>query len=559
MTSANPKYNTWWLFGAFSLSVLASCILFHHLVFLQSMPLGFWEYLVTKLAVALLVGSFVFITPRTWWTLVLSFIISLWVSANWIYFRINGLFLSWSVIRIAGNLQGFSDSVLPFLNYQLWLIWLPTIVYCAAYPFLSGIGRRQRKPFVSMFVLGVLFSMTGNLLIHTLRHERGYDDGPLTMTKTLPLYINEKRIMQDFESEYGLVREHSIVAYLPLSVVYDIKMHHLLAYTDISLTPDEQESLSQILSVTPDALQPVTNLVVIIIESWESWSLEIEQAMPRIREWMKHSPHLYADKVISQNRHGMSGDGQMIINTGLLPIESGVACILYGTNTYPNFAHLFLDGLIVSPSKGTWNQNIVTYSYGYSRLREPSHIQTISWNDAEVFDAAEEEIGALRQPFCLQPITVASHLPFNRVPGCLSDLPASLTDDKQRYLTCLHYTDSCIGAFIDDLRAQARYANTTFMLTGDHTIFHENQPTYVPLLVFSPYIEQSEHIEEVCYQMDIFPTIMHAIHCDAYGWKGFGVNLLDSAARKNRHIFEQEAYELSDKLIRSNYFATIKQ
>ena len=34
----------------------------------------------------------------------------------------------------------------------------------------------------------------------------------------------------------------------------------------------------------------------------------------------------------------------------------------------------------------------------------------------------------------------------------------------------------------------------------------------------------------------------------------FGVNLLDSVARRNRPIREKEAYELSDKLIRSNCF-----
>lgn len=36
-------------------------------------------------------------------------------------------------------------------------------------------------------------------------------------------------------------------------------------------------------------------------------------------------------------------------------------------------------------------------------------------------------------------------------------------------------------------------------------------------------------------------------------WNGFGVNLLDPTARQYRPITESDAYELSDKLIRSNY------
>ena len=56
------------------------------------------------------------------------------------------------------------------------------------------------------------------------------------------------------------------------------------------------------------------------------------------------------------------------------------------------------------------------------------------------------------------------------------------------------------------------------------------------------------------YQMDAYPTILHLIGCEDYYWKGFGVNLLDSVARNNRPISEQEAFILSDKLIRANWF-----
>jgi phosphoglycerol transferase MdoB-like AlkP superfamily enzyme len=82
---------------------------------------------------------------------------------------------------------------------------------------------------------------------------------------------------------------------------------------------------------------------------------------------------------------------------------------------------------------------------------------------------------------------------------------------------------------------------------------------YCPLIVYSPKIKGNVQIDELCYQMDVFPTILHLIGCEGYYWKGFGVNLLDSAARKNRPITEQEAYILSEKIIRANYFGTITQ
>ena len=51
---------------------------------------------------------------------------------------------------------------------------------------------------------------------------------------------------------------------------------------------------------------------------------------------------------------------------------------------------------------------------------------------------------------------------------------------------------------------------------------------------------------------------MHCIGIDDYYLKGFGVCVLDSAALMNRSISENEAYLLSDKMIRDNYFARLK-
>ena len=57
------------------------------------------------------------------------------------------------------------------------------------------------------------------------------------------------------------------------------------------------------------------------------------------------------------------------------------------------------------------------------------------------------------------------------------------------------------------------------------------------------------------YAMEpIYPTLLHLTNNDHYYWKGFGVNLLDSVNRNNRPITEEEAYMLSDKLIRANFF-----
>ena len=147
-----------------------------------------------------------------------------------------------------------------------------------------------------------------------------------------------------------------------------------------------------------------------------------------------------------------------------------------------------------------------------------------------------------------------------------------MPSNLRNYLNAVHYTDSAIAPFLEKLEYDSLLTNTTIAITGDHTTFSHNMlmeyasfvdehgypiPTeisYCPLIVCSPNIKENIEVNERCFQMDIFPTILHCIGADDYYWKGFGVNLLDSAARHNRKITEDEAYILSDKMIRSDYF-----
>ena len=120
-------------------------------------------------------------------------------------------------------------------------------------------------------------------------------------------------------------------------------------------------------------------------------------------------------------------------------------------------------------------------------------------------------------------------------------------------------------------------SNTVICFQGDHIIFDLNlrmefesyckknnldydvQNSNTAFIAYSPRLTKSWIIEEQTYQMDAFPTILHLIGCDHYYWKGFGVNLLDSVKRGDRMIVEQNAFELSDKIIRSNFFELMQR
>ena len=77
---------------------------------------------------------------------------------------------------------------------------------------------------------------------------------------------------------------------------------------------------------------------------------------------------------------------------------------------------------------------------------------------------------------------------------------------------------------------------------------------YLPLIIYSPEIKQNTRIEDVCYQSDIYPTMMSLLGAEKYYWQGLGVNILDSAARQNRLAAENELFDLSDRVIMNDWF-----
>ena len=560
------------LFILFLCVLLSKNVLFHVFAFDWAMPWGAGQFWFAKLCAAVIIASFVFIARRPWWTIVALVLIDIWSMVNWLYFQSYGLFVSFSMINLAGNLNGFADAIWAYVDGRIPLFLLPTALYILAVCFMPRQYERHGRLFCGTLVLGLALVIGSNILLHTGRHAKGYDDGPLTFRKTLPLYVDEQKMLQDWESAYSLVRDHSIIGYMPLHVVYE---HRLKAYRQVSqdtLSAEEQTWMEQIYWPQDEApvLTPNSHLLLIVVESLESWPLYYEGITPHINALRHHPRSLYADKIFSQIRYGMSADGQLIINTGLLPIQSGVASILYGDNKYPNFAHLYPRSSVVNPSKGTWNKSVMMPAFGYKELYEPESIaEETWWNDLDLCTKAGEWLTASDSLSCTMVLTVSSHAPFDKVnidvPAITPDAPAMM----RRYLSCIHYADSCIGLLLDTLEAHGRMANTTVVITSDHIFFHGSRRRdfvpyaqehglpisewnyNVPLIVYAPAIDAAGEVTGQNYQMDIFPTILHAIGCSSYAWKGLGVDLYNT---EPRILSQEEAYRLSDKLIRNNWF-----
>ena len=325
------------------------------------------------------------------------------------------------------------------------------------------------------------------------------------------------------------------------------------------LTQEEETLLSQICTPATPPAAPQGHLVFILVESFESWALDAcdqkgREVMPELNAYIRRHPVLLCKNIVSQQKYGRSGDGQLITQTGLLPLRTGVTCMSHGDNVYPNFAHFYPSSIILNPYRGVWNQHVTTYSYGYKRLREPDPLRH-HVTDSLIFIWTRAALETAEEPTCALAITIDTHAPFKCAHATHIELPEKYTKTEANYLQCAHYLDRQMGRFLAWADTAAVMANSTIVITADHNHFPvKNGQGRCPLIISGHAIDTTIVVPRA-YQMDIFPTVCAAIGQADYAWRGVGINLL--APTHQRIVSPRQAQELSDKIIRNNYFFDI--
>lgn len=147
-------------------------------------------------------------------------------------------------------------------------------------------------------------------------------------------------------------------------------------------------------------------------------------------------------------------------------------------------------------------------------------------HDHLLFNRVVEELHDTPQPFMKTILTLSSHEPF--------DVPASRRFDDN-YVNSVAYTDSCIGSFVEHLRASDLWSNSIVIFVSDHgypypnTVKnHEPERYHIPMLMVGGAIKRPMCIQKICSQIDLAPTLLAQLGIDNRAY-AFGKNVLDSA------------------------------
>ena len=495
---------------------------------------GHWHVVSISLANALLLLSPYWLFKRRWrWLMWIPLtLLTLWCLMQLCYCRAYDDLMPWRSLTLTQNVNStLAASTLALLRWQDLLIVVPyllLIVACLLGCRVTDETDNCWRPFWLTLAACLVFALAGYVV-----KDQNY----------------EKRFLHNF-SNRDYFAQNGLMPYGAYSIYQTLFNTH-------TVTAEERAVVDRFLSqecprYTDNRFCSVErrNLVLFIVESLHSWPIAMKvdgrEVTPVMNRLVAGDSVIYAPHVLFQTSHGHSSDAHFIYNTGLLPLLDGVVAVHHGEGPYPTLAAA-LDGydcreIICTPGVN-WNQNVTARTYGFDTLYTREHLTGALQRHGHIDDAALTDFAGtllpqLRQPFFLEMVTMTMHAPYThgKVPPSWITASDTLNAEARGYLNCVHVTDSCIGAFIDELHRRGMGHNTIVAIVSDHTQLYLNRvqgkSDYewepddwgIPLILAG--CDTTVRYDDVMGQVDVFPTILDVMGANAYSWKGLGHSIL---------------------------------
>ena len=200
---------------------------------------------------------------------------------------------------------------------------------------------------------------------------------------------------------------------------------------------------------------------------------------------------------------GTSSDTEFTFNTSLLPSATGTVFVNYWQRTYEAIPNILKEKGYYSASMHAnnasfWNRNVMHQTLGYDNFfakdsydySDESTIIGMGLSDKEFFKQSVEKIKKIdseNKNYYLTLITLTNHTPWDDVDkygdytvdykkevtsedGETKEVIMPYMEDTElgNYFKAVHYADSAIGEFIEELDNEGLLENTVVVIYGDH-------------------------------------------------------------------------------------------
>lgn len=553
-----------------------------------------WLLYCNNLLAAIILTIPFLLSRKIWLQTAFMFIVDCLLMANLIYCRTYFAAIPPESYAFAGNMADFTASI--WTSLRCIDLGFPVIL-------IAGMCIAYRMPKIAVYRQGLRFACLGGLLalisMAAILSRGGFYKAYDKLTQSCYYYTCGV-------PTYTLAAH---IIYSNMSVV-DTSSPEVRAMIDSWLA---EHTRLQPYTPLPDSVARRKNLVVVICESLESWPIESridgKEITPYLNSLIADSTTFYAAHILTQVASGRSIDFQLMLNTGLLPMNRTVYSMKFPSSTYPSINKAIADkygsrSIIFTCDKPiTWNQEAISRAFGYDSLIDRRNwvIDELVGNPGKLSDGSflrqsveklkNTDLWPVGAPRMLTFVTYSGHSPFV-LPDKMKDpafnishagLPARLAD----YVTMAHYTDSQLHTLIDYLKSRPDYSETLVVITGDHEglgVLREesrNVSSVAASLVsdaqFTPLIILNSPVagrnEAIAGQVDIYTTLLNLLGLDNYSWKGMGQSIFaaghlgiaqssmtyeiagDTTQVSPRQIKSiRQSLQVSDAIIRMDYF-----
>jgi hypothetical protein len=150
-----------------------------------------------------------------------------------------------------------------------------------------------------------------------------------------------------------------------------------------------------------------------------------------------------------------------------------------------------------------------------------------SWGypDSEIFRKTLSELKGKKEPRLDIVMTLSNHEPFafpskkmylekaERILKTKSYFEKNKLNEYKDIFACLLYTDNSIKNFMEAYSKRPDYANTIFIITGDHRLIPIPQKDnlsrfHVPLYIYSPMLKKTAKFKSISSHRDVTPSLV---------------------------------------------------
>ena len=502
---------------------------------------------------------------RRKWAFILTYIfIMIFVTANVIYSRFFGQYITLNVLTIGANLKGTwwtSYISEAFRLSDLTLIASTALFILGTRKLKNGSLFKDAAAIITMLVFS--FSL---MIVSATREECV----SLRSWKQMSEWFQTFNPINDLTDPFQCNQEATIFmnGILRAQLYYNVKLHT----KGVSLSETDRKGIGQYIERRNKERLPLSdscivegtpNIVFIVVESYISEASKVvvngKEITPNINKLMKGKDTYSNLKMTSQRRSGESSDAQVSYFTGLIPLPSELSISYVLRDSIIGLPYLLktqkgYNTYITLPTPSYfWHQNEANIKYGIDNVIDCVNTETGSWSDDEgLFEVLKTQ--QLRQPF----MHGGYNYDFFKGLGLKSPFiyPKEYSAEFCNYLDKCHYADMQIGKYLEHLKQKGIYDNSIIIITSDHQpkqdlLNMEAVDEALPLIIANSGIPADCFQRHTINQIDLYPTLLDMFNIKSE-WRGLGYSILRDGYTPE---ISPEARSVSDKMLRGNYFA----